>query len=369
MRVLFVLEDLLTGGAQVHTLDLAARLARRGFRPELAILGAQVAPAMAARTDLPVTVLRQRGLRRPSEWVRLGRALGAREPDLVVAVNQVAGCVTAAARAAGQVRAPVLSVLHATAVRTWAGRARSAAFVLAARAHVATIFVSERQRAHWSRRGMAAWRAPVIRHGVALAPSLPPGPGARAVAKARLGLDPRRPVVGTVAMFRREKNLHQVVAAAAALRDRGREVQFLLVGDGPEREAVQARAAALGLAHVRFTGEQPLVGPFLQAMDVGLLCSKEVETLPLFGLELMATGAPLVAPRLGGLEELVTDGADGFLFRPGDTADLLRGLEAALVPARHDRLAAGARAKAAQFCPEGMADRYADLFRRTGRSG
>lgn len=364
-----MLEDLLTGGAQVHSLDLAQRLQGRGFRPEVVVLGAEVAPGMAARSTAPVTVLGQRGLRRPSEWGRLGAALQARDADLIVAVNQVAGCVAAAARATGRLRAPVVALFHSTAVRGVAGWARTAPYLAAARACQALVFVSEAQRAHWRRRGCGARRVEVIRNGVEVPRSPPLDEAGRALAKARLGLDPLRPVFGAVAMFRREKNLGHAIEAVARLRLRGHRVQLLLVGDGPTRPALEARALELDLGGaVRFAGEQREVAPFLQAMDAGLLCSTSVETLPLFGLELMAAGAPLIAPRLGGLEELVEHGVDGLLFPPGDTDALVDAVALCLDSGVRGRLAGHARLKAKGFCAEVMADRYAALFRSLARA-
>ncbi len=368
MKLTFVLEDLLTGGAQVHSVDLALRLRRSGMQVQVTVLGARTAPALADRLGEGLTVLDQSGLTRPAEWRRLGRAIGAGDPDVVVAVNQVAGCVAAFARARGDVRAPIASVLHATAVRGAAGWMRTAPFYAAARTCDALVYVSERQQAHWTRRGLSARRTAVIRNGVDLGRHPPLDASARTAAKRTLGLDPAILTLGSVAMFRREKNHLQLVRALAALRQAGVVAGLLLVGDGPTRGMVAAQVAALDLdAAVRFCGEQADVRPFLAAMDAGVLCSTAVETLPLFGLELMAGGAPLVASRLGGLEELVEDGVDGLLFPPGDTAALVRQLKRCADPVVRARLSAAALRKAQGFCAEVMADRYAELFGKLAR--
>ena len=186
----------------------------------------------------------------------------------------------------------------------------------------------------------------------------------RTAAKAALDLDPAALTLGSVAMFRLEKNHMQMVRALAVMRAAGIGAQLLLVGDGPTRLAVQAQVAELGLSDaVRFVGEQAEVRPFLAAMDVGVLCSTSVETLPLFGLELMAGGAPLVASRLGGLEELVEDGVDGLLFPPRDTSALVRQLKRCADSVVRARLSAAARRKAQGFCADTMTDRYSALFR------
>ena len=185
-----------------------------------------------------------------------------------------------------------------------------------------------------------------------------------------MGLGPSTLTLGSVAMFRREKNHLQLVQALAALRRAGVAAHLILVGDGPTREVVEAQVAALALdTAVSFCGEQADVQPFLAAMDVGVLCSTSVETLPLFGLELMAAGAPLVASRIGGLEELVEDGVDGLLFPPHDTTALVRQLKRCADPVVRTRLAVAAAAKAQDFGAEVMVDRYAELFDGLVRAG
>ena len=203
----------------------------------------------------------------------------------------------------------------------------------------------------------------MIRNGVDLQRHRPVDASTRAAAKAALRIAPSALTLGSVAMFRPEKNHLQLIRALAALRQADIPAELVLVGDGPTRRTVEAQVAALGLDKVvRFCGEQAEVRPFLAALDAGVLCSTSVETLPLFGLELMATGAPLVASRIGGLEELVEDGVDGLLFPAHDTPALVRQLKRCADPVVRGRLSAGAAAKAQGFSADAMADRYAELF-------
>ncbi len=363
MRLVFVLEDLLTGGAQVLTTDLVLRLRRRGLDVQVLVLGACVAPALAERLGDGMVVLGQSGLKRPAEWRRLAHALVAARADVVFAVNPVATCVAAAARAFG-LRAPLASVVHSTGLQGRAAWVRVAPTLAAIRICNALVYVSERQRRHWRRRGLGARQVAVIRNGVDLARHVPVDAATRTAAKAALGLDPRALTLGCVAMFRPEKNHPQLLGALAALHRAGVAAQLLLVGDGPTRVAVERQAGALGITSmVRFCGEQADVRPFLSALDVGVLCSTSVETLPLFGLELMAAGAPLVASRVGGLDELVEDGVDGLLFPARDTAALIRQLKRCADPVVRARLSAGALAKARAFDAELMAESYAALAR------
>lgn len=162
--------------------------------------------------------------------------------------------------------------------------------------------------------------------------------------RARCGVPDEAPVVGTVAVFRTQKALGDWLEAARTIRDRVPDTRFLLVGDGPERERLERRAEELGLADaVHFPGLQEDVRPWLAAMDL-FLSSSVFEGLPLALLEAMAMARPVVATRVGGVPEVVTDGRNGRLVElhdPGGLADAVTAL--LLDPDRAKRLGAEAR--------------------------
>lgn len=156
-----------------------------------------------------------------------------------------------------------------------------------------------------------------------------------------------------------------VVAAALPAR-------LLLVGDGPERAAAEARARALGLKErVRFLGAQANVEEVLPCADV-LLLPSEYESFGLAALEAMSCGVVPVATRAGGLPEVVNDGVDGLLVPESELAGLgARVLELLRDPARLARMKAAARATAlARFTPERVVPLYEALYDRVrnGRS-
>jgi len=173
---------------------------------------------------------------------------------------------------------------------------------------------------------------------------------ATAEAKQALGLDPRRPVVGTVGRLEERKRQDHLLRAVRAMVAHGRPApQVLLVGDGPLRGALEKEAAQLGLASaVRFTGELPDVRPALAAMDVFVLPSA-AEGMSNALLEAMAAARPVVATAVGGTSEVVEDGRTGILVPPADVTLLalqLRGLLEA--PGRGEFLGAAARRAVAQ---------------------
>jgi glycosyltransferase involved in cell wall biosynthesis len=91
-----------------------------------------------------------------------------------------------------------------------------------------------------------------------------------------------------------------------------------MVGDGSERPNAEHRARCLGIYDkCSFVGKQPNIVDYLSASDV-LLLPSEQESFGLAALEAMACELPIIASRVGGLPELVTDGETGFLSPVGD---------------------------------------------------
>ena len=131
---------------------------------------------------------------------------------------------------------------------------------------------------------------------------------------------PARPAVLLHASnFRALKRVGDAVTALAEVI-RSRPAVLVLVGDGPERAGVEALAASLGLRRtLAFLGEQPDLGPIFSQADLFLLPSEQ-ESFGLAALEALASGVPVVASRVGGLPEVVRDGATGLLVPPHDPA-------------------------------------------------
>jgi glycosyltransferase involved in cell wall biosynthesis len=169
---------------------------------------------------------------------------------------------------------------------------------------------------------------------------------AGAAARAAAGLDPRRPVIGTVGRLEDRKGHDQLLLALQALaaRTNGNRPQGLIVGDGPLRDALAERARSLGVAgDVRFAGTVGDVRPMLAAMDVFVLPSW-AEGMSNALMEAMAAGRPVVATAVGGNTEVVADDRTGMLVPPGDPAAIAGAVLGLLgEPARAARLGAAAR--------------------------
>jgi glycosyltransferase involved in cell wall biosynthesis len=178
---------------------------------------------------------------------------------------------------------------------------------------------------------------------------------------------PRRPGVlrvGMVAGMRvRSKNHASLLRAAAMLSKRSRNLEFLLVGDGPLRPELELMVGDLGLKdQVRFLGERHDIPALLASMDVTALPSVS-EGLSNAVLESMAAGVPVVAARAGGTPELVVDGA-GILVPPNDDEALAAALGELLADqALRERFGQTARRFALDnFTLDRMRRRHEDLY-------
>jgi glycosyltransferase involved in cell wall biosynthesis len=162
------------------------------------------------------------------------------------------------------------------------------------------------------------------------------------------------PVIGFVGTLKPWHGLEVLVDAAARLKAQGLEFSLLLVGDGPERAALEAALAARGLAaQTELTGAvDPAEIPGLLArIDVAVAPYPDLEDFyfsPLKVMEYMAAGRAVVASRIGDIDGLVSHGETGLLCAPGDPAALAKAL-AALIrdPAQRIRLGRAARHHAA----------------------
>jgi L-malate glycosyltransferase len=158
-------------------------------------------------------------------------------------------------------------------------------------------------------------------------------------------LDAATPVVGCVTRFFPSKGITYLIDAFATVVRSVPAARLLLVGDGPEEPALRAQARRLGVEdRVIFAGFRRDVAAHLRLFWVSAVPSIE-EGFGNVGVEALAAGLPVVASRVGGLPEIVTDGVTGYLVEPANAAELAAALERLLLdPA--GRLAFGRAAAA-----------------------
>lgn len=191
--------------------------------------------------------------------------------------------------------------------------------------------------------------------------------------RARLGLGPRRPVVGVVAALTPRKGHRFLLEAVPSVLAAHPDAIFVVVGDGPEREALEARTRALGCAGaVRFLGTRADAIDLTAALDVFVLPSLW-EGFNLSLLTACALGRAVVASNVGSCPEIVIHGETGLLPTPRAHAleaealdpGALAGAISALLADRALRARLGAAARervVARFGAAEMGARHAALY-------
>lgn len=183
-------------------------------------------------------------------------------------------------------------------------------------------------------------------------------------ARAKLGLPPDQPVVGTVGTLRPVKGTDVLLRAFARLQESGPEAHLLVVGDGPEWDTLQALADELGIRDaITFTGNRSDIADLLAAMDLFVL-SSHWEGLPIAALEAMAAGLPVVATAVGGTPGVVLDGKTGLLVPPSDPPALAGALQQLLSDPQQARTMgqAGRRRVEEQYTQQRMVERMEALY-------
>ncbi|MGI8596948.1 MAG: glycosyltransferase family 4 protein [Thermoleophilaceae bacterium] len=319
IQVHALIDSLTVGGAEMLLAEFAPVARSAGIELSVGYLSGDEGSPAAGR-------LRESGvepgyvplgsLKDPSALRRVRRHLVGVGPDLVHTHLEYADLIGGVA--ARSLRIPAVSTLHAAEwpTRGRAGaRSRLAAMVRRRYAH-RVIAVSENARSSYLARG---WDVPehvvTIHNGIA--GRAEPGTGARV--RAQLGLGPDDLVVAVVAALRPEKG-HEIAAAACGrLVERFPKLRLLVVGDGEDRESVERALAPLGPRAIR-TGYRDDVMAVLDASDV-LLAPSYTDAFPTALIEAMAAGVPVVASAVGGIPEIVDDGATGLLVAPPPRPD------------------------------------------------
>ena len=191
------------------------------------------------------------------------------------------------------------------------------------------IAVSHAVKEHLVGQGLPAHKVRVVYNGIDLSRYVPPPDLAQA--KRALGLPGEALVVGVVAHLSPKKGHRWFLEAVAPLLTSFADLQILLLGEGPERAALEKLARALGLGErVRFAGFHPNVVPQMAALDVLVLPAIDKEGFGRVLVEAGAMGKPVIGTDVGGIGEVIVPGQTGFVVAPGDASGLQTALSALL---------------------------------------
>jgi glycosyltransferase involved in cell wall biosynthesis len=173
-----------------------------------------------------------------------------------------------------------------------------------------------------------------------------------------------RPVVGAIARLAPQKGLQYLLRAVPEVLRESPKALFVIVGDGPERQALEAEAKCLGIQDsVSFLGVREDIPELLSSMDVLAMPSLD-EGLPMALLEAMASGKAVVATGVGGIPRVIQNRVNGIIVSPGDVYGLAANLRNLLKHGEF-RLVLGQKARAtveSQFSAATMAKRYLEVY-------
>lgn len=305
-RLLQVITDTRRRGAQVFAVDLDRALEQRGWDTRTVALahesGDLDVPVLGPTRTATRTLRRlRREIRRAGVVVGHGSttlpmcALAGLGTGVPFVYRQISDSLYWAPTAARRLR--VRAGLHRTraVVALWEGSAR----VL---------------REHF---GVAAAKLHVVPNGVPADGYQPADTATREVSRRRFDLPADVPVVAYVGALVPEKGVDGVVRAVSHV-PAGR---LLVVGDGPERDRLEALAGGLLGGRARFTGWVDSAADVLAAADVLVLFSRS-ESMPAVLIEAGFCAVPSVATAVGAIPEIVADGQTGVLVPVGDEAAL-----------------------------------------------
>jgi glycosyltransferase involved in cell wall biosynthesis len=328
MRVAHVVLSLDVGGLERVIIELVREGHQLGQEVSVICLERRglLADQVEAAGGRVIALAKRPGLK-PGMVGEIGAVLGELRPD-VVHTHQIGALVYAgpAARRLG-IRA-VVHTEHTNNLSMPTSRGRRLRMRVlwwyAARYAARFLCVSE-DIAVAARAVVAAERVGVVTNGIDTAAF--GHKGDRTWVRQQLGIPLDAAVVGTLGRLNEVKCQDVLIRAFAVVRGQIRTAHLLLIGDGPQRVALETLVSELALTDcVHFAGYQSRPQCFLQAIDVFALPSR-LEGMPLAVLEAWAAHVPVIASRVGGVPKVVRDGETGILFESGDQ----RGLEAAIL--------------------------------------
>jgi len=366
LRAVFVTGSLSHGGAERHAISVMNRLAERRHECHAVYVknGAGLLDRLRLRGGGTVRCLNAASYFDARAVRDFAAHISSISPSVIVAANPYALMHAWLALRFSCLDVPLIVTYHSTRLLGAKERLQMAMYRPFFWTADCSVFVCEKQRRHWLRRGVVSRRNEVIYNGVDT-DEFRDGWSAqeRAALRGRLGFRDADYVVGISALLRPEKNHLQLVDAIAMLRRSGVPAKALLIGEGEMRPAIEARARELDVgADVVIAGLQQDVRPCIAACDAMVLCSV-TEAFSLSAIEAMALGRPVVHSDVGGAAEMIVPGHNGYLFPVGDTRALVDRLALLAEGTVARRMGLNAREVAeSHFAEKAMVDRYEKLL-------
>jgi glycosyltransferase involved in cell wall biosynthesis len=362
MRILYVIDSLKIGGAEMLLVDMVRAYTQQGHEVSVAYFTHGELYDDVRAMGIPIHRLSERGLKDPGVMPRLLRLIRAGQPEVVhthLSKSDASGQIGAALA-----KTPVrVSTIHN--VNPWRSSRFFSLLMRQATAgcqrHIAVSSEVRDYTVQWSK--YPAEKMVVIENGINLG-RFDPATALPLDKMALWGVPPDAPTVGIIGRLEAQKGHHILLRAAQLVAEEMPEARIIVIGSGPLREDLQALSADLGVDDkVVFAGSLRDMPRAFATLDI-VTFSSLWEGLPVALLEAMAMERPVVATTVGGIPDVIDDGRNGLLVAPDDAGALTDGLLRVLGDeGLAKRLGAEARRTIQQrFSDEVMHERIMDLY-------
>jgi glycosyltransferase involved in cell wall biosynthesis len=342
-------------GKGLPVVELTVAAYRRGEDPESAFIQA------ARRAGLTVDVIQERGRFDRSVIAQVKRIVSQRNPDIVQTHNVKSHFFL---RCSGVWHERAwLAFHHGYTAEDFKMRCYNAAnrWSLRAPRHLVTVcgpFVEQLVG-----QGMLRESITVLHNSVQ--PFPPVSAEQVREARDRISAPADTPIIVSIGRLSREKGHVDLLEALAAVRSDGTPFHAVFVGEGVERERIEATRSRLGLEkQVTLAGLQHDVRPYYAMAQIAVMASHS-EGSPNALLEAMAAGLPIVASRVGGIPEIATDGESALLVERQRPEELAKAIQRLLRdPDLRSKLAARAKSAAADYTPDAYRRALTAIYER-----
>ncbi len=327
MKIFITESSTAVGGQEGAVLLHAEGLQKRGYDLRLILEPGSPIAGMAGRKGLPVEPVAMKRSHYPAAILAVRRLI-LRECPAILQVNSSRDSWIGALAARLVRRRPkIIRIRH---ISTPLNNNFTTRLLYRRLLDMVIVTGGERtRRALIERDGLAADRVAAFPIGVDVDYFRPAPPDHDL--RRELGLPSGQKLVGLISYLRTYKGHGYFIDAAAHIWARHRDTTFLIVGEGPEEQAIRARIAARGVANaVKMLGFRHDLLNVFRSLDVFVIPSVEGDTIPQVLMQALAVGLPVVSTTVGSIPDVVVDGETGYVVPPRDAAALAQRIETLL---------------------------------------
>lgn len=367
MRFLFLIDELETGGSQKQILELARGLLSRGHDVQVDYFrkgkDAYIPDYEAA--GISVSLVEKSERLDPAFFAHLVRNVRAYRPDVLVTYNPTADIWGTVTGWITRVPTRIVSLRNVKIVE----ESLPLRFLYKAIRWMPHFFISNSSAGISDFNRFVQIPADRFHHvpnGMRLSEMTPPSDSNQSVRR-EFQIPDDVPIIVCVARLVQDKGQEVLIRALYRVKSGGIPFRCLLVGGGPLREELEKQVHGFSLSgEILFAGERKDIWRLFAASAIFALSSWR-EGLSNAVIEALCLGLPVVCTRVGGNEELVSDGVNGYLVPPGDEEGLSRGIACLLTDhALRGRMAVEARKIRSWVDSDKLTDNFLLALRKAG---